>query len=856
MIATAPVKNVGYYEDLASEDYYLQGGEPPGVWFGQNAMALGLEGKIEKEHFSNLMQGLSPNGKKNLTQNAGSKNRVAAYDNVFSPSKSVSIAWASASPDERQKIQEAHDIAVKAALAFIEGHAAYTRRGHNGEQLEKLSGLVIGTYQHSTSREQDMHLHTHAVVLNLGQREDGSWGSIVGRFLYTWRVSASAIYQCQLAKEIKALGYYTELATDGKSFNIIGIPQPICVHFSKRSKKIEEEMKKFGPGARASALGDKIARYTREKKLDIDRPALFSKWQRKLVTLGLNASELKHPKETQPTRTETVENFDVESLLNRLTEKSSVFREHELYREAALLALQTGNSSNQAQLLAQKSFRDERLISLDFDAKNNELFSTKYILAAENEMTKLAKELRSSSFGFCVLEKTVIQECNAQPFPISEEQKESAFESCLSNLLSIIQGSAGAGKTTLMKVVVDIHQRLGSKVIGAANTKAAALNLEEQTKIQGYTIARLLGLLDSSKPPVGKDDVLIVDEAGQLGTFQLLALMQHAKRLEFKLLLVGEDKQLDAIQHGGVLKYLSSPKIIGTTRIETIKRQNEVWDRQAVADFRDGYAEKALSQYARRNQIIFGTSHEETLLQMVAAWKNYISSNPDKPYLIIAHRWEVVKQLNAAARIHLKEMGLVGKEDILVNGVVSEKAMSFQVSIGERVRLTKNDYQKNFTNGHIGTVLMVKENSPDDIVLRIRLDSGRTIKIRTTEYCDEKRRAYLAPAYAQTVYSSQGLTISGQTFVHYSSSMDRANSYVACSRHKEKATIFANEADLEEHVPFSHQHAPSKKQQLIAAMSTCMNYENRPKLATEYLSKTRPKNELASENTISSEIIC
>ncbi len=835
MDSIAQVTNAGYYNDLATEDYYLKGGEPPGGWFGAGAVALGLKGDIESNHFTNLMAGFSPDGKIKLCQNAGSDSRAIAYDNVFSPSKSVSIAWAAAIPDERERIQKAHDFAVEAALIFLEEKAAYTRRSHNGTTLEKLSGFVIGMYQHSTSREQDMHLHTHAVIMNLGLREDGTWGSIVGRFLYTWRIAASAIYQSQLGKELSRLGYQISTAENGKSFDISNVPKSICKHFSKRSMQIEEIMKEYGPGNRASKIGDNISKFTRNKKADIDRPALFSKWQLELAELGFNASKIK---DVQKLEVEETETFDVSSLLVRLTENNSVFKECDLYREAALLAMKTGHSGYQAQLLVQQAMEDENTIKLEIDAKNNVLFSTKHVLAAEKEMTSLAQGLKQASFEPDVTETAILKQCSDSKFQVSDEQKESIFEACLSNKLSIIQGSAGSGKTVSMELVVSLYKAVGSNVFGAANTKSAAKNLEKQAKVPSFTITRLLGFLDSTKSPVHKNDVVIVDEAGMMGTLQLLELMHHAKRIGFKLLLVGEDKQLDSITHGGVLKYLSSKNIIGTKRIETIRRQNQHWDRQAVADFRDGYTVKAIHQYAKRNQIKFGRNHEETLVSMVNVWKEYIQQNPTKDYLMMAQRWEVVQQLNAAARFHLKAMDRLGNEDIKVNGTVSNKSISFSVSTGERIRLTKNRYGKqNLTNGDIGTVIKVKQNLAGEVVMYIHLDPGRVVKVRTSEYCDEHGRAYLTPAYAQTIFSSQGLTVDGETFVYYNSTMDRANTYVACSRHKEKSTIFANEAELEEYIPASHQHAPTKEKKLMAAMAACMTQENRPKLAIEYITK-------------------
>ncbi len=831
MLAIAQVKNVGYYDELAKEDYYLQGGEPPGQWLGCGAGALGLFGSVEGAALSNVMSGLSPDGKIALCQNSNNSKRVYAYDNVFSPAKSVSVAWAGAEPDERSKIQFAHDQAVKTALLFLEQHAAFTRRGHNGSELEKLPGFLIATYQHSTSREQDPQLHTHALIMNIAERNDGTWGTIIGRNLYAWRTAATAIYQCHLAKELQKLGYTTTLGVNGKSFEIVGVSDAICEHFSKRSAQIKTQLEKYGSVSRASEIGDKVARYSRQKKGKVDRPALFLRWQKELQQLGYDKNALKLV--TASAATNIYAEFNTATLLQRLTSSVSVFNETDLYKEAALLAMETGYSGNQAQLLAQHALNNPNLITLQNGIGRSKLFSTTDIIAAETELVNLAINLKKRSFACTIDEKLVHAECAKHQFPLTEEQIISVLEATAANSLAIVQGSAGAGKSLSMKTVKQIYEKQKITVIGACHTRAAAMNLEEQAGISAFTITRLLALLDTKTPPINSGSVLIIDEAGQVGLMDMLQLMRFADKIGFKLLLVGEDKQLDAINHGGVLRYLATHPLIGTTRIETILRQNQHWDRLAVADFRDGRADKAVIEYKKRNQIVIGEHHEHTLDLMLNAWKNYVCNNPSAPYLMMAHRWETVNELNKLAREHLCAIGKIGGESIELRGVISEKPMVFKVAVGERLRLTKNDYQQNYTNGHIGTVLKIQKNSFGHLEIKLRLDNGRTVNIRPSEHCDEHNRAYLIPAYAQTVFSSQGLTVSGETFVYYSTSMDRANTYVACSRHKEKATLFANAEEISEHIPDDAQNL-TQDEQMTAGLVECMSLNNRPQLAVDF----------------------
>ena len=331
-------------------------------------------------------------------------------------------------------------------------------------------------------------------------------------------------------------------------------------------------------------------------------------------------------------------------------------------------------------------------------------------------------------------------------------------------------------------------------------------------------------------------DSLIVDEAGQLGTFQMNQLLTFAKEIGFKVILVGEDKQLDAIQHGGVLRYLSTPEIIGTTRIETIRRQHNEWDRQAVADFRDGYAHQALAQYFKRNQLNFLENEQITKQELIKAWTEYRHNNPSKKSMVIAQSWLDVIELNNNMRKQLQNEGFVGLENVLVKGIVSERDIDIEVSIGERVKFTKNDYRRKYTNGDIGTVTKVKVMDDGDIWIRVKLDSGRETQFMASSYANEDGRTYLTQAYAQTVYSSQGLTIDGDVFVYYTQNMDRAHSYVACSRHKDRAHIFANAQELEENIPESFENAP-RERGLLEALAKNMSRNNRPKLAVEYLSK-------------------
>jgi len=203
--------------------------------------------------------------------------------------------------------------------------------------------------------------------------------------------------------------------------------------------------------------------------------------------------------------------------------------------------------------------------------------------------------------------------------------------------------------------------------------KKAADNLEQETGIPSVTIASLISKIEKGGNPLSSSDVLVVDEAGQLPSNYLQQLCIAAEQAKCKLILSGEDKQLDAINRGGSLRYLSSPEIIGTQRIENIRRQRSSWAREIVADFRDGKAESALKMLEQRTALHYSNDREATKANLVKQWHDYQKSHPHKESLVIAHRWDDVKELSNAIRdIHISE-GRVGRENISLNCSVADK---------------------------------------------------------------------------------------------------------------------------------------------------------------------------------------
>lgn len=834
MLTISPVNNLEYYSNLAEEDYYVDGGEPPGIWCGLGAQQLNLQDKlVSKSNYQNLMHGYSPRGKP-LVQNAGSDKRRNAWDLCLSAPKSVSLLWARGNEELRQKIQNAQKLAVRAAIDFIERNAAVTRRGKAGERTESTAGLVVASFDHCTSRDLDFQIHTHNLVCNLAPRSDGSWGSIDSRKIYRWQKAAGAIYRAELALQVRSLGF--QLEQDGDSFRVKGISKSLCDFFSKRSESISKELTSKGINSSASKAGSHLKLVTRKHKQPVNHHKLISNWQAELNALGCKEQLLQTIRSNELTQTSQF--IETDLILEELTEKTATFRSQDLCYQVAINAVAAGLSAKEAEQYVGQIIRSSEVIELTEKSLGETIYTTSTVLDNEQSMIKLAKKLATTRSKEIVKKEihTAIKSAeDALGFGFDEEQIEAVFSALSGSDLNITQGSAGAGKTTLMLAARHAYASCGYKVQGACIAKKAADNLFEETDIESSTISSLLAKIERGTNPLSNADVLIIDEAGQVPSHYLQQLLFCAEKAKCKLILSGEDKQLDAITRGGALRYLSRPEVIGTQRIENIRRQRFNWARQTVADFRDGKSVQALQALKKHGCLHWEDSSEAIKKTLISHWHQYQKNNPEKSTLVMAQRWRDVKELSMLIRnIHINE-GRVGQENLSLVCSVSDKQFEFKYSTGDRVKFCRNDYRHlKVSNGTLGTIQELHKLPDSDIRFTIATDDKRIVTFLASEYSDELG-TNLCLAYALTVYSAQGTTIDGNTFTYYTGGMDRANTYVAASRHKDESHIFCNRREIDERLGANDTDRKIDDKERRHCLAAMMSRENAAKLAIELL---------------------
>ncbi|HVM20658.1 MAG TPA: MobF family relaxase, partial [Egibacteraceae bacterium] len=289
---------------------------------------------------------------------------VAAWDCTFSPPKSVSLLWAAGDRHIRQQVWAAHLAAVDAGLGYLEQHAGYVRAGRNGVRVLDTTGLVVARMNEWTSRDGDMHLHSHCLVLNrVRALDDGKWRALDGRVLLLARTGAGALYNRALEAELtRRLGVAWRDRPDGLR-ELDGVDDELIEAFSSRRRAITaavEELAaayrdKYGveaPPAVLSAMAQTAWAKTRRRKRDLDPADALAQWERTARRHGRQLARV--PGQVLARMPHSPENRPdpLELLVARLVGSGrATFTRHDLLR-AALDVVPPGNLSP-AQLQAQ-----------------------------------------------------------------------------------------------------------------------------------------------------------------------------------------------------------------------------------------------------------------------------------------------------------------------------------------------------------------------------------------------------------------------------------------------------------------------------------------------------------------------
>ncbi len=753
-----------YYAKLANANYYTAGGEPPGRWWGQAAESLHLQGEVSAEDFSMLALGFSPSGRRPLVRNAGSTLRRAGFDLTFSAPKSVSVFWSQSDAATRAAIEQAQHKAVTAALTYLEQEAARSRRGAGGAEHVQAK-LVAALFPHCTARAQmgfapDPQLHTHAVVMNLGLGEDGRWSTLDGRQLFIQKMTAGALYRAELFKGLRQELGLVACQVEGGVSELADVPQAVVRAFSKRRAAMEAVL--YERGETGALASQRAALSTRKTKAEVSRQELFDEWRRQAQTLSFTPEQVRRELSQEVDHTDLL-GASVRRSLQEITDKQAHFPKRDLLRAVAEQVEHVGVAASEIRQAVDSAVQN--LVPLQ-ERRGERQFTTRAMLFAERSLFQDAKALMARRHvASC-------QEFEVSPTTrLTEEQRTALAHVTEGRALSLVSGLAGTGKTSLLREARRSYEACGYKVIGAALAAQAARGLEEGSGIESKSLHATLRDIERGSLVLDRNTVVVIDEASMVGTKLLGRFMREAERTNAKLVLVGDERQLQAIEAGTPFEALLERH--GGSHLEQVQRQSAEWAREVTLQFARGEVRKALEEFDRRGLVHVGKDTAQVLGKMTADWKEAVRLSGIEQTL-------VVTSTRADARVASAQIQAERMRSGELEGEAVETAHEVMF-VGDRVRFRRNTSE--VLNGEMGVVTAA---CPERGCLTVELDSGRCVDLNLQEY------PHVELGYAGTTHSAQGATVERCLVLCSEKMQGQEMSYVQASRAREETRFYVD----------------------------------------------------------------
>jgi conjugative relaxase-like TrwC/TraI family protein len=644
-----------YFSDaLSKADYYINDQELQGHFKGLLADRLGLEGIATKETFFALCENKNLSTGKSLTPCTQDMRRVG-YDINFHCPKSVSLLHVLSQDDHILKIFED---SVSKTMRDIEQDIQTRVRKDGMNEHRKTGELLYADFVHQTARPvdghaPDPHLHSHCFVFN------ATWDDVEQRFkaaefgdIKRDMPYYEARFHKTLSDRLIDAGY--QIRRTEKSFEIEGIPQRVIDLFSKRTDEIGRIAKEQGitDAKQLDALG---ARTRAKKQKGLGMSELKQEWRRQISELEKDHSgEQDQPVRYAPVkeRPNMTPQHCIDYTLAHSFERASVKGERRLLEVAYRQSI--GVPSVTLDDMTNSFHQDGRIIRVQEGLRS--FCTTKDVLSEEKRMVELAQNGRGAL-------QPLYPEC--PKLNVSGQQADAVRHILTTpNRVSIIRGAAGAGKTTLLKEAVAHMEGQGKKVITVAPTAQASRGvLRDEGFSQAETVANLLVNKDLQADLTGQ--VLMVDEAGLLGTKEMTALLDLVDQQNARLILVGDTRQHASVVRGDALRILNTVGGIKTAEVNTIYRQRNDQYRAAVEDLSKGQVKDGFQKLDDIGSIKSIDPLNPSMNPHDTLVGDYVQAlKKGKSALVISPTHKQGEEVTDAIRTKLRQSGMIGKKEL------------------------------------------------------------------------------------------------------------------------------------------------------------------------------------------------
>ncbi|KKW92503.1 MobF family relaxase [Sphingobium chungbukense] len=636
-------------------DYYTKGDAEHSEWGGAIARDLGIEGMpVEPDLFKSLLAGEIAGQQLGRRLSDGAIDHHPGWDFAVNAPKSVSI-MALLTGDER--IIAAHEKAVTAALSYLEEHAGLRRREEGEIVHETTERLIFARFTEHASRELDPHLHTHVVVMNMTNHEpEARMASLESRAMFAAQMAAGQVYRNALAFDLREQGW--QIADDPRTglFEIGGVPYDLIRTFSQRAEQIDDHAREHGLTGQAARRESFYA--TRRAKEKTDLPTLHQNWERRSHSHAVTLDQLREEassREAGPLEVDAATAARAALFGIKQAETREAVNDYGAILRAGLAA-HVGEVRAQDVRPQLDAHEERRKLFATHEQTGDQILTrgrtTRKTARAEQALTRHillgmddARPIASADRLLAVLEGAGLK----------PEQEQALVEIATSrDRLTAVHGVAGAGKSTLVGVL-KVAAEPGTRFTALAPTSSAAGNLGDSARITSRTVASLLASGGRGLTP---SDVLVLDEAGQLGTRQALRVLEISRASGARVIFLGDNRQTGAVEQGKAF-WLMQRLGLPTAQLTESVRQETRAMKMAVTAARSGDYAASLTAL---DKVASGGTAEDLAKGLVRDWTRLSAdSRATTNILVLDNATRLI--VNSRIRDALKVEGALAAEE-------------------------------------------------------------------------------------------------------------------------------------------------------------------------------------------------
>jgi conjugative relaxase-like TrwC/TraI family protein len=787
---------LGRDDDYAGQAvlYYGSRGETPLRWGGALAERLGLVGAVDDAGYDAIY---GPGGARDPhlgTRLANTKR--PGVELVVAAHKTVAVLGLIGRVEDMHAILDAE---TDATLGFLDEW--FTRQGGRRGKSQRrthTSGLLWARTRHATSRAGDPAPHDHVLIANLTEMLDdrGGWKALDTAGIRDLVHAATMAGRLAAAERAVSLGYAIEPdhGPSGKldHWRIAGIPTEVAEQFSKRGDAIEDELERAGfRSYRARGIA---ARNSREAKKDETPEALIGRWLGELDAIGWPTRKLNqrlnvvNERHHRPLRTLT--GREREQLVyeavgpNGPLAKRKAFTRADVVRVVAP-ALYGCTAGELDRVVAGIVQHRECVPLVGQPGARGRAWAAASVLATEQAIEAVAERLvereNDVTVGRLAASVAITDKQRAMGRSLTDSQRHAiAHVFASGRSLDLVVGVAGSGKTTALDVLRAGYEGNGYRVLGTAISGQAARTLHDEAGVDSRTIASLVWRLEHQQLALDERTVLLIDEAGMADDQAMLKLFAAVDLAGAKAVIVGDHRQLDAVEAGGGLEALINRHGPAVHVLDENIRQHDPAERGALEQLRNGKVTDAVGWYCENDRLRTAPSRYDAIDAAITAWEADLRAGHEA--VLLAWRRRDVADLNERARQRRVKAGAITGREVEAPG-------GKRYAVGDRVVTLAPSGDRRFVTSERGTVTTV-----DNEQLTVRFDDGRA-EVLTGE---ELARDRLDHAYGVTIHRMQGATVDRAHV--FADGGGRELAYVAMSRARDTSQVYVVADDMDQAV--------------------------------------------------------